>query len=84
MSKRNLPPLEVGSAYQATDFERFEYLHHSLIPQSEQKSIFRLHLKNGTTIDLPATDEQLKHLAIVLSEAFGTDVIAHLKNRGWV
>lgn len=83
-TKPNLPPLQVGRAYQATDFNGFEYRHHSTIPQSEQKSIFRIHLSNGTTIDLPATDEQLKHLAIVLTEAFGPHVIAHLKSRGWV
>lgn len=47
MSIQNLPPLKVGTAYQATDFERFEYLHHSLISKSEQKSIFRLYLKTG-------------------------------------
>lgn len=64
---KNLPPLEVGQAYRAADFEYFEYDH---IFQGEQRAILRLHLKNGTTIDLPTTDDELKRLRNVLNAAF--------------
>jgi hypothetical protein len=78
--RRNLPLLEVGKAYVAADFERFEYSGSVL---TGSKAILRLHLKNGTTIDLPTSDEELKHLATTLCEAFGPHVIEHLKSRGW-
>lgn len=73
---RALPPLEVGSAYEATDFQSFEYSHASL---RGGPNILRLHLKNGTTLDLPASDEALKNLLSMLIEAFGSHAIAHLK-----
>jgi hypothetical protein len=79
-SRKNLPPLEVGKAYTALDFESFEYFGAML---TGSKAILRLHLKNGTTIDLPATDDELKHLLVMLCEAFGPDAVAHLKKRGW-
>jgi len=52
MKSKNLPPLEVETAYLATDFERFEYSGAQLQPPGS-KAILRLHLSNGTTIDLP-------------------------------
>jgi len=79
--RKNLPPLQVGTAYIAQDFESFEYFGAKL---TGSKAILRLHLKNETTIDLPATDDELRHLMIVLSEAFGTDAIAHFRERGWI
>ena len=48
------------------------------------KATLRLHLKNGTSIDLPCDDTELKRLTLVLCEAFGPVVIEHLKSRGWV
>jgi len=48
------------------------------------EAILRLHLKNGTTVDLPTTDAELKRLAVLLSDAFPPDVIAHLKSRNWI
>jgi hypothetical protein len=80
-SRKALPPLEVGRAYVAADFERFEYCGSML---TGSKAILRLHLKNGTTIDLPASDDELKRLLIVLCEAFGPVVVEHLKKRGWI
>jgi hypothetical protein len=80
-SRRNLPPLEVGRAYIAADFESFEYAGSIL---TGPKAILRLHLKNGTTIDLPASDDELKHLLLMLCEAFGPTAVEHLKKRGWV
>lgn len=79
--RRNLPLLEVGTAYIANDFEYFEYVGSAL---TGSKAILRLHLSNGTTIDLPTSDAELRHLAICLTEAFGTDVIAHLRERKWI
>jgi hypothetical protein len=79
--RRNLPPLEVGTAYIAQDFEYFEYFGSKL---TGSEAILRLHLKNSTTIDLPTNDDELQRLALVLCEAFGPGVIAHLKERGWV
>lgn len=80
-SPKNLPPLEVGRAYEATDFERFEYFGSML---TGSKAILRLHLKNATTIDLPTSDDELKRLLLVLCEAFGPVAIEHLKKRGWI
>ena len=79
MSRKNLPPLGVGTAYVAADFERFEYVGSKLTGST---AILRLHLKNGTTIDLPASDDALKTLLVNLCDAFGpTD---HLVDaRGW-
>ena len=81
MPPKNLPPLGVGTPYVAADFERFEYAGSAL---TGSKAILRLHLKNATTIDLPATDEQLKRLLEMLCDAFGPTAIEHLRFRGWV
>jgi hypothetical protein len=80
-SRKPLPPLAIGTAYEATDFERFEYFGAKL---TGSKAILRLHLKNGTTIDLPATDEQLKELMMNLIGAFGPHAVEQLKRLGWV
>jgi hypothetical protein len=80
-SRKNLPPLGVGTAYVAADFETFEYFGVML---TGSKATLRLHLKNGTSIDLPCDDTELKRLTLVLCEAFGPVVIEHLKSRGWV
>ena len=81
MTGKNLPPLEVGTAYVAADFEEFEYCGSIL---TGSKAILRLHLKNGTTIDLPASDDELRRLAVILCAALGPYVIDHLKKQGWV
>lgn len=81
MSRRPLPPLEVGTAYVATDFESFEYCHASL---RGGETILRLHLKNGTTLDLPASDDQLRALLTMLCDAFGAHAVDHLKTRNWL
>ena len=81
MPRKNLPPLEVGTAYVAADFERFEYAGRALTGST---AILRLHLKNGTSIDLPASDEALRHLTVMLCDAFGSTAIDHLVDaRGW-
>ncbi len=81
MSVKNLPPLQVGQAYRAVDFERFEYCGSML---TGSKAILRLHLKNATTIDLPASDDELKTLLVMLCEAFGERAVEHLRSRGWL
>lgn len=79
--RKPLPPLATATNYVAADFEYFEYFGAELTGST---AILRLNLKNGTTIDLPASADELKRLAVTLTEAFGPHVIAHLKQRGWV
>jgi hypothetical protein len=67
MSKRPLPPLSTDTAYEAADFERFEFAGAILTGRT---AILRLHLKNGTTVDVPASDEQLRHPRNILQAAF--------------
>ena len=78
---RNLPPLEVGQAYRATDFERFEY---SSAQLTGSKAILRLHLSNGTTIDLPASDDELRRLMEMLCDAFPVEATNLFRQRGWI
>jgi hypothetical protein len=80
-SRKRLPPLEVGRAYLAEDFERFEYMGSALTGST---AILRLHLKNGTTIDLHAKDDELRRLLRMLCDVFGPVAVEHLKLRGWV
>jgi hypothetical protein len=79
--RKPLPPLATETNYLAADFESFEYFGAKL---TGSKAILRLHLKNGTTIDLPASDEALKHLLVLLLGAFGPDAIEHLKAMKWI
>ena len=81
MSAKNLPPLEVGAAYQAVEFDHFEYVGSAL---TGSKAILRLHLKNKTTIDLPTNDNELHRLLRVMIDAFGPIAIAHLEERNWI
>jgi hypothetical protein len=79
--RKPLPPLAIDTNYEASDFESYEYFGAKL---TGSKAILRLHLKNGTTIDLPSTDEQLTRLLVMLCDAFGPDAISHLKSRNWI
>jgi hypothetical protein len=81
MKPRNLPPLEAGTPYLAVDFVSFEYRGEAL---TGSEAILRLHLKNATTIDIPTSDDEMKRLARVLTDAFGPVVIEHLKTRRWI
>ena len=81
MPTRNLPPLEVGQAYQATDFERFEYFGAKL---TGSKAILPLHLSNGATVDLPAHDDELRRLMAMLCDSFPHDAIQLFRDRGWI
>lgn len=81
MSTRKPLILEVGTPYVAADFSDFEYLGAAL---TGSKAILRLHMKNGTTLDLPTSDEALKHLLVLLCDAFGPAAIEHLKMRRWI
>lgn len=81
MSNREPLRLVAGLWYAAEDFERFEYLPPL---QRGEVTILRLHMKNGCTLDLPASQDELARLAIVLTEAHGPKVIAHLRERGWI
>jgi hypothetical protein len=79
--RKPLPPLATETNYLAADFESFEYFGAML---TGSKAILRLHLKNGTTIDLPSSDDALKHLLVLLIEAFGSRAIERLKELKWV
>jgi len=79
--RKPLPPLATETNYVAADFESFEYFGAAL---TGSKAILRLHLKNGTTIDLPASDDALKHLLVLLIGAFGPHAIEHLKTMKWI
>ena len=79
--RKLLPPLAVETNYAAVDFERFEYFG-AVLPGV--KAILRLHLKNGTTIDLAASDDELRNLLVMLCEAFPPTAVQHVKARGWV
>jgi hypothetical protein len=76
--KKPLPPLATETNYEAANFEHFG----SKLTGS--KAILRLHLKNGTIIDLPSNDEDLKHLLVILCEAFPSTAISRLKQRGLI
>ena len=65
--RKPLPILLAGTAYVAAEFEAFDY---SGAVLAGSKPILHLNLKNGTTIDLPTTDEELKRLRNVLNAAF--------------
>jgi hypothetical protein len=65
--RKPLPPLPAGTAYVAAEFEAFDYSGGAL---TGSRPILHLNLKNGTTIDLPTTDDELKRLRNVLNAAF--------------
>ena len=81
MPTKKLPPLEVGQAYEAADFVSFEYFGAVLTGRAP---ILRLHLKNGTTIDLPTTDDELRHLMYILCDAFPPAAVELFRQRGWI
>lgn len=82
---RNLPPLEVGTAYQAQDFEGFEFearkLHRALT--GEDRAILRLHLSNATKLDIPAKDEDLLYLLRMLILAHPKETLDFVKTQPW-
>lgn len=82
MSPRPLPPLQVGTPYLVADFQSFEFDRLRILGEAE--ATLRLHLTNGTTLDLPTTDAELKRLLVVLCAAYGPTAIAHLKEMGWI
>ena len=79
--RKPLPPLAVETNYLASDFEHFEYYGSAL---TGSKAILRLHLSNKTTIDLPSSDDELRHLLVLLCEAFPRAAADHVKSRGWI
>jgi hypothetical protein len=72
--------LSADTVYTAAEFERFEYVGQALTGST---AILRLHLKNGTTIDLPTNDAELQHLMRNLIDAFPAEALAHVKSRPW-
>lgn len=69
MRWKNLPPLAIGQAYRATEFERFDFAGSALTGSG---AILRLQMSNGTTIDLPTSDDELRRLRNILAQAYPT------------
>lgn len=78
--RKPLPPLATETNYTAADFQSFEFFGPGLFGEV---ATLRLHLKNGTTIDLPASGDALEYLRFVLCEAFPAATAAQVKMRGW-
>ena len=85
MTRRNLPPLEVGTTYRAQDFQSLGFSAQRLHQQvtGEDTAILRLHLANATILEIPVSDEALQHHLRLLMEAFPQEAVAHAKSRGW-
>lgn len=81
MREKPLPPLATDTAYRVEDFQRFEYFGAAL---TGSEAILRLHLTNGTTLDLPTTETELRHLLLALCDAMPEAAANHLKMRGWL
>lgn len=86
MTAKNLPPLQVGQTYRATEFQGFAFSAHSLhkAVTGEDTAILRLRLSNETILEIPAQTEDLHYLLRTLIEAYGSVAIEHLKARGWI
>lgn len=86
VSRKNLPPLEVGAIYRAKDFEGFEFLAQPLqmALTGEDTAILRLKLSNATTLEIPASESELQDLLLTLIDAYGPVAIDHLKKRDWI
>jgi hypothetical protein len=72
---RYLPPLEPCVGYTAGGLQKVEYVGGS---RPEEGRALRLHLKGGTTIDVPSGRDEMRRLALTLCDAFSDDVVAHL------
>lgn len=79
MTHKNLPPLEVGATYRVADFAKFEWWSGRLT--GEATATLRLHLKNGTILEIPATEEELQYLQHNLNEAFPKRAVEYAKTR---
>ena len=77
----NLAPIAAGQAYRLHEFEYFEYDHVFRNPQS---AVLRLHMKNGATVEVPATDEQMKRLLFALMSGFRQEAIAYMRHQSWI
>ena len=78
MRTKKFLTLEVGRIHELSEFESFEYSGSAL---TGSKAILRLHLKNKTIVDLPASDDELRRLMFLLMEAFPKDAAKHVKER---
>lgn len=85
MTRRNLPPLEVGMVYRVPDFQGFEFsarvLQRDIL--GEDTAILRVHLANKTILEIPAIEDDLHHLLRILMEAYPEVAREHAKIRGW-
>ncbi|MGB1215047.1 MAG: hypothetical protein ACPG4X_16895 [Pikeienuella sp.] len=83
MTRRNLPPLEVGTVYRAQDFVSLEFsaqsLHRSLT--GEDTAILRLRMENETKLEIPISDDDLKHHMKMLIEAYPSTALEYISER---
>lgn len=79
--KKPLPLLEVGCAYRAQVVVSFQYL--AAGQTTDNIPILRLDLRNGTTLDLPSTDDELKRLMKVLMASFPVEALEFLRGQPW-
>jgi hypothetical protein len=80
--RKALPLLLTETAYRAPELVSFQYIGAPLT--TDNTPILRLDLKNGTTLDLPTTGEELQRLMRTLISAFGPQAIEHLRKLGWI
>jgi len=85
LSRRNLPPLQVGTTYRVSDFELLEFSAGSLwkTVTGEDTAILRLHLANATILEMPISDDALRHHMRLLVSAYPTEAIEFLKTQPW-
>jgi hypothetical protein len=76
--RKPLLPLATETNYLAAEFEYLEYFGSQL---TGSEAILRLNLKNGTTIDVPCSDNQLQHLMISLCESFPERAVSYVRGR---
>lgn len=81
MTQKKPLMLQVGCLYEAAEFDYFEF---QKILSDESKAVLRLHMKNGTIVDLPCSVESLKHLLATLCGAYGDHAKQVLKQSGWL
>jgi hypothetical protein len=79
--RKPLPLLLTGTAYYASELVSIQYF--GSVSGVDNTPILRLDLKNETTLDLPATDNELKILMKKLISAYPVEAQEFLKKQPW-
>jgi hypothetical protein len=75
------PPPDEPAGVPAIDIVKWDYLSAKI---NAGVAILRLHRPDGSMLDLLLTAEQEREIAIRLSDAYATDVIALFRSRRWI